>query len=237
MSFDASQLVGREVRAPARRRPAASSTPPPQVWKMSGGLPAWATVVSLVLKASFSSGVILIVVPVFFACQSLASLAQTGFIGSPVEMCHQSIVLSAESEPPPPPQAESRAAPAPAPARPSTDRREKWAGVVIEPSLHGGVHTCDKQAADSPQPPKQRNFRLKHRMFQRAAHVTAAGTMRSRLHGADRRPGLPGPPDPVVSDAPKHIGSGRRKHPAPSAPTPPFDDRTAMKRFNGAWTR
>ncbi len=39
------------------------STPPPQVWKMSGGSPAWMTVVSLVLKASFSSGVISNVTP------------------------------------------------------------------------------------------------------------------------------------------------------------------------------
>ncbi len=33
--------------------------PPPQLWKMSGGLPDCMTVVSLVLKASFSSTVIL----------------------------------------------------------------------------------------------------------------------------------------------------------------------------------
>ena len=32
------------------------STPPPQDWKRSGGSPAWVTVVSLALNASFSSG-------------------------------------------------------------------------------------------------------------------------------------------------------------------------------------
>src|SRR5882672_294080 len=68
------------------------STPPPQEWNRSGGEPAWVTVVSLDLNASFSSGVILMVTLVWAAMYALASESHIVSIGSVLAMCHQLIV-------------------------------------------------------------------------------------------------------------------------------------------------
>src|SRR5882724_8946467 len=101
------------------------STPPPQVWKMSGGLPAWMFVVSFVLNASFSSGVISNLTPGCAASNWCAMSAHFDSIGSVFAMCHHLIVLVDPDLPPesPPPHAPRSVAPAAAPARPNNDLR------------------------------------------------------------------------------------------------------------------
>src|SRR3954465_8066096 len=95
-------------------RPASACSfrvPPPHDWKMSGTLPDCIVVVSLDLKASFSSTVMLILTFLWLAMYCLAASAQMVFIGSLFWMCHHSIVtgpLVAEEvdlSSPPPPQA------------------------------------------------------------------------------------------------------------------------------------
>src|SRR5687767_12538936 len=131
-------LLAASPRSTSLTRPASTcclSTPPPQEWKMSGGVPAWVTVVSFALKASFSNGVILISTPALAVWKSLARLAQVVSIGSTLEMCHQSMLAdpppSPESPDPSSPQPPSSTAPAPRPARPRTDLRLKYVGVVM----------------------------------------------------------------------------------------------------------
>src|SRR5512147_1721566 len=67
-------------------------TPPPQLWKISGGVPPCMTVVSLVLKASFSSIVMLILTLGCLAIYSLAISCQSVLPGSTVVICHHSTV-------------------------------------------------------------------------------------------------------------------------------------------------
>src|SRR3954453_10342015 len=76
------------------------SVPPPQDWKMSGTLPPCMVVVSLDLKASFSSTVMLIFTFGCAAMYCLAALAQIVFIGSLFWMCHQ-LIVTCLAEPPP----------------------------------------------------------------------------------------------------------------------------------------
>src|SRR3954447_16139332 len=72
------------------------SVPPPQDWKMSGTFPPCIDVVSLDLKASFSSTVMLIFTLGCAAMYCLAASAQTDFIGSLFWMCHQSMVTGSD---------------------------------------------------------------------------------------------------------------------------------------------
>src|SRR4051812_1662429 len=77
------------------------SVPPPQDWKMSGGLPACMLVVSLALNASFSRTVILIVTfgwPFLF---SPPPSFQPVFIGSVFWMSHHLIVPGLPDDAPP----------------------------------------------------------------------------------------------------------------------------------------
>src|SRR3954454_8377448 len=68
------------------------SVPPPQDWKMSGTLPPCMVVVSLALKASFSSTVMWIFT---FGCAAMywaAAFFQIVLSGSLLAMCHHSMV-------------------------------------------------------------------------------------------------------------------------------------------------
>src|ERR1044071_8271315 len=67
-------------------------TPPPQLWKISGGVPPCRTVANLVLKASFSRMVILILTFGWAAIYSLAMVCQRVLPGSMVVICHHSMV-------------------------------------------------------------------------------------------------------------------------------------------------
>src|SRR4051812_17304469 len=127
-----------------------NSTPPPQVWKMSGGSPAWTVVVSLVLNASFSSGVISNFTPGWAAEKRLAIAAHSESIGSVLAMCHQRIFpLDPDDFSSPSPQAPRTALMAPAPARPSTDRRPNRIVGMIQPPSHiqGRSHRALKEWA------------------------------------------------------------------------------------------
>src|SRR3954454_24372392 len=76
----------------------AAMIPPPHDWNRSGMSPAWIDVASLVLKASFSRTVTLILT---FGCAAVYASAiawKSDLPGSPVVMCHQSTVTGA---PPP----------------------------------------------------------------------------------------------------------------------------------------
>src|SRR3954462_10160452 len=68
------------------------SVPPPQDWKMSGGLPACMLVVSLALNASFSRTVILIVTFGWAFMYCSAACFQTVFNRSVFAICPQLIV-------------------------------------------------------------------------------------------------------------------------------------------------
>src|SRR4051812_7583418 len=68
------------------------STPPPQVWKMSGSFPEAVSAVILDLYASFSRVTSLTVTLGFWAMNALAAFANWVFAGSVVEMFHHSTV-------------------------------------------------------------------------------------------------------------------------------------------------
>src|SRR5438477_6690009 len=109
---------------------------------MSGGSPAWMFVVSLVLNASFSRGVISNLTPGCAAVNAFAMSAHLDIIGSVLAMCHHRMVFVALPEPDLPLpllHAPRSVAPAPAPASPSNDLRSTRIDVIDEPSLQGGA--------------------------------------------------------------------------------------------------
>ena len=69
--------------------------PPPHDWNRSGGLPDCISVASLVLNASFSNTVILIVTFGWAAVYVSAMPWKMDLPGSPVVMCHQLMVTGA----------------------------------------------------------------------------------------------------------------------------------------------
>src|SRR4051812_124810 len=82
------------------------STPPPQVWKMSGSFPEDVRAVILDLYASFSRVTSLTLTLGFWAMNALAASIHCVLDGSVVEMFHHSTVtLPPEELLPPPPQA------------------------------------------------------------------------------------------------------------------------------------
>src|SRR4051794_23691607 len=92
------------------------SVPPPQDWKMSGGLPACMLVVSLALNASFSRTVILMVTFGWAFMYSSAACFQTVFIGSVFWMCHQLIVTGLPDDDAPEDDLDELSSPPPHPA-------------------------------------------------------------------------------------------------------------------------
>jgi hypothetical protein len=92
----------------------------------------------LVLKASFSSGVISNLTPGWVASNWRAILAHSDIIGSAFAMCHQLIVFP-EPDSPPSPLHPARTVPAAAAVRPSSDRRLIRIGSVTVNSPFGAV--------------------------------------------------------------------------------------------------